>query len=127
MIGLSLSVTPSELGVALGIAFTDRLGAVANAIIANPIKTMRLTGVSSCFLGAGFSQNYCATTIGRTRFKTVAEILVSKKGTRKASCGSRRERVQPDRFLPALQQSRLIRELAPARGRPERCDAPFDA
>src|SRR3981081_3594224 len=100
MIGLSLSVTPSELGVALGIAFTDRLGAVANAIIANPIKTMRLTGVSSCFLGAGFSQNYCATTIGRTRFK---------KGTRKASCGSRRERVQPDRFLPALQQSRLIR------------------
>ena len=50
MIGLSLSVTPSELGVALGIAFTDRLGAVANAIIANPIKTMRLTGMSSCFL-----------------------------------------------------------------------------
>jgi hypothetical protein len=44
MIGLSLSVTPSELGVALGIAFTDRLGTVANAIIANRIKTMRLTG-----------------------------------------------------------------------------------
>jgi hypothetical protein len=44
MIGLSLSITPSELGVALGIAFTDRLGAVTNAIIANPIKTMRLTG-----------------------------------------------------------------------------------
>ena len=47
MMGLSLSVMPSELGVAFGIAFTDRLGAVANAIIANPIKTMRLTGVSS--------------------------------------------------------------------------------
>jgi hypothetical protein len=59
MIVLSLSVMPSELGVALGIAFTDRLGAVTNAIIANPIKTMRLTWCPPCFVDAGSAKITC--------------------------------------------------------------------
>src|SRR3981081_545146 len=112
MIGLSLSVTPSELGVALGIAFTDRLGAVANAIIANPIKTMRLTGVSSCFLGAGSAKITARRPLEERGLKPSPRSLSPKRELERRPAVPARERVQPDRFLLRCSNSMLIRELA---------------
>src|SRR3981081_260344 len=114
MIGLSLSVTPSELGVALGIAFTDRLGAVANAIIANPIKTMRLTGGSSCFLGAGSAKITARRTLEERGLKPSPRSLSPKRELERppaVPAGNGYSRIVS--FL-RCSNSRLIREFAPA-------------